>query len=81
MELDKETLKIIYETNRDVKHILKALNHGAEIFQNHTERIEGLEKSQHLMEGKFSVVTKLVVGIAATISGFAVYVWMSLINR
>jgi len=81
MELDKKTLEIIIETRNDVKHILKALNHGAETFKDHTERIQELEKKQQLMKGKLNVITKLLTSIAAIVSGFIIYLWVHLVSR
>ena len=81
MELDKETLEIIIETRNDVKHVLKALNHGTETFKNHSERIQELEKKGQLMKGKLSVVVKLVTGIMTVVVGSILYLWAQLVSR
>ena len=81
MELDKKTLEMIIETHTDVKHVLKALNHGAETFKDHSERIQELEKKQQLIKGKLSVVIKSVTGIVTVVSGFILYLWAQLVSR
>lgn len=81
MELDKRTLEMIIETNTDVKHILKQLNHGTKTFQNHTTRIQELEKKHQLMKGKLGIIIKLVTGIITVVIGSALYLWVRLISR
>ena len=81
MELDEEMLIKITETRNDVKHILEALEHGAVTFQNHTRRIQELEKQQQLLKGKICVTTRLVTGIIAVVVGFILYLWVQLVSR
>lgn len=81
MELDKETLIKITETRNDVKHILKALNHGTETFREQNGRIQELEKKGQLMKGKLSVAIKLVTGIITIVSGCVLYLWAQLVSR
>ena len=81
VEFDEETLVKITETHTDVKHILGSLDQGAKTFQNHTERIQDLEKKHQLMKGKLSIVSKLVIGIITIVVGFILYLWVQLVSR
>lgn len=81
MEFDKETLIKITQTHTNVQHILKQLNHGTKTFQNHTTRIQELEKKHQLMKGRLGIVVKLVTGIITVVIGSALYLWVRLISR
>ena len=81
MEFDKETLIKITETHTDVKHILGELDKGAVMFQNHTKRIQELEKKHQLMKGKLNIISKLVIGIITIVVGFILYLWVQLVSR
>ena len=81
MELDKDTLEKITETNTTCKFILRQLEQGEKQFDKndarfirHNKRIRKLEQQQQLLTGKFAMI---IMGIGSLVTiAFNALIWM-----
>lgn len=80
MELDKDTYDKIVETHQDVKHILKALNHGEKTFRDHSKRIRKLEEEQYTQKGKLTLLITAIGGIVTISFNAVVWAWFKVMG-
>lgn len=74
MELDQKTLETIIKTHTNVTHILKSLENGNEMFEDHAERLRALEQQQQFMNGKLAIIIITLGGVVTLI--FNLLIWV-----
>jgi|GEM_PF-1999995 len=81
MELDKDTLEKIIETNITCKHILRRLEQGEKRFNSHDKRIQKLEQQQQLLVGKFAMFIMAIGGIVTIIFNALIWGWLKITGK
>lgn len=88
MELDKDTLEKIIETNTTCNHILRRLEQGEKQFDRndarfirHNERIWKLEQQQQLLTGKFAMIIMGIGSIVTLAFNALVWIWFKIAGK
>lgn len=88
MELDKDTLEKIIETNTTCHHILHRLGQGEKQFDKHSkrmdkhnERIRKLEQQQHLLTGKFAMIIMGIGSLVTIIFNALIWIWFKIAGK
>jgi septal ring factor EnvC (AmiA/AmiB activator) len=85
MELDKDTLEMIIETNATCKHILSQLERGEKRFEKidtqlkeYNGQIRKVEQQQSFLNGKLAMVIVGIGSIVTIIFNAAIWAWLKI---
>jgi septation ring formation regulator EzrA len=85
MELDKDTLEKIIETNNTCKHILSQLERGEKRFEKidtqlkeYNGRIRKVEQQQSFLNGKLTMIIVGIGSIVTIIFNAVIWTWLKI---